>query len=323
MVTEVTPISTPPTPSDPPAVFEERAAQVWADLHLAVPQMNQQASDVEAIGQAAEAAKKSAQLDSDSALAYRNEARASRDEALGYKESAAQSSAASNTARAASEAAAGNAIADATRAEDAASRAEGVLANAVQQTSQTGAALLPQGTDAQRPAAGGIPAGSLVVRGNTQSGNNYFAEFWNRSAAAWHAFASQPWVKSITDALTGRIALLEATRNLNTGGEAPYYGARAYVNFDGKSTVPSIRSSENVSSITRNGVGLYTVNFITNMRGVGYAPSGLCQIPESSTGGSVAIAGPLEVGRIKIGTIANGEVDKLMDAIIASVVIFE
>jgi len=52
--------------------------------------------------------------------------------------------------------------------------------------------------------------------------------------------------------------------SLNATGSAPVYACRAWVNFDGTGTV-SIRDSGNVSSITDNGVGRYTVNFSTAM----------------------------------------------------------
>jgi hypothetical protein len=45
---------------------------------------------------------------------------------------------------------------------------------------------------------------------------------------------------------------------------------RAWVNFDGTGTV-AIRASFNVSSITDNGTGLYTVNFTNAMPDANYA----------------------------------------------------
>jgi hypothetical protein len=47
-------------------------------------------------------------------------------------------------------------------------------------------------------------------------------------------------------------------------GSAPIYAARAWVNFNGTSTV-AIRASGNVTSITDNGTGDYTVNFTVAM----------------------------------------------------------
>ncbi len=46
--------------------------------------------------------------------------------------------------------------------------------------------------------------------------------------------------------------------------------AKAWINFDGTGT-PAIRASFNVSSITDNGTGNYTVNFTTAMSDVNYA----------------------------------------------------
>jgi hypothetical protein len=48
-------------------------------------------------------------------------------------------------------------------------------------------------------------------------------------------------------------------------GTAPLFMARAWVNFDGTTSPGTIRASGNVSSVTRNGTGDYTVNFTTAM----------------------------------------------------------
>ena len=56
-------------------------------------------------------------------------------------------------------------------------------------------------------------------------------------------------------------------------GSAPSYSARAWVNFNGSGT-PAIRASGNVSSITDNGTGDYTVNFTTAMPDADYCVAG-------------------------------------------------
>ena len=61
-----------------------------------------------------------------------------------------------------------------------------------------------------------------------------------------------------------------ATALSTASGSAPSYSARAWVNFNGTGTV-AIRASGNVSSITDNGVGDYTVNFTTAMPDANYA----------------------------------------------------
>ena len=55
----------------------------------------------------------------------------------------------------------------------------------------------------------------------------------------------------------------------NATGSAPVYACRAWVNFNGTGTV-AIRASGNVSSITDNGTGDYTVNFTTAMPDANY-----------------------------------------------------
>ena len=57
------------------------------------------------------------------------------------------------------------------------------------------------------------------------------------------------------------------------GSVATAYGCRAWVNFNGTSTV-AIRESGNVSSITDNGTGDYTVNFTTAMPDANYSIAG-------------------------------------------------
>ena len=59
--------------------------------------------------------------------------------------------------------------------------------------------------------------------------------------------------------------------NSGYGSVATVYGCRAWVNFNGTGTV-AIRASGNVSSITDNGTGDYTVNFTTAMPDVNYSP---------------------------------------------------
>lgn len=58
---------------------------------------------------------------------------------------------------------------------------------------------------------------------------------------------------------------------LNVSGAAPMYACRAWVNFNGTGTV-AIRASGNVSSITDNGVGNYTINFTTALPDANYVP---------------------------------------------------
>jgi hypothetical protein len=60
--------------------------------------------------------------------------------------------------------------------------------------------------------------------------------------------------------------------NSGYGSVATAYGCRAWVNFNGTGTV-AIRGSGNVTSITDNGTGDYTVNFTNAMPDANYAIS--------------------------------------------------
>jgi len=83
-------------------------------------------------------------------------------------------------------------------------------------------------------------------------------------------------------------------------GSAPSYSARAWVNFNGTGTV-AINGNGNVSSITDNGTGDYTVNFTTAMSDTNYSvvatkqntatnvSSGIAEITANRTTSSVRI----------------------------------
>ena len=90
--------------------------------------------------------------------------------------------------------------------------------------------------------------------------------------------------------------------NSGYGSVATAYGCRAWGNFNGTGTV-AIRASANVTSITDNGTGDYTINFTNAMTDANYSCVG-------STGGNVAgvtVNAPYNgataaTGSIRIGT---------------------
>lgn len=66
--------------------------------------------------------------------------------------------------------------------------------------------------------------------------------------------------------------------------------AKAWVTFDGSGT-PAISASYNVTSITDNGVGNYTINFTTAFSAATYAVAGWCQSVTVGTGAFVCADG--------------------------------
>lgn len=116
--------------------------------------------------------------------------------------------------------------------------------------------------------------------------SNYMKLTGNQTVADIKTFTSFPITPSLAPTTNYQVANkkyvddnMEATwvandsrakTALNAGGTAPIYACRAWVNFDGTGT-RAIRASGNVSSITDNGTGQYTVNFTTNMKDSNFA----------------------------------------------------
>ena len=94
-------------------------------------------------------------------------------------------------------------------------------------------------------------------------------------------------------AATGTVAVADGSGNLSVSGNLSFnsgygsaaiaYGCRAWVNFNGTGTV-AIRASGNVSSITDNGTGDYTVNFTTAMPDANYSAVGSTGVSSGSVG---------------------------------------
>lgn len=100
---------------------------------------------------------------------------------------------------------------------------------------------------------------------------------------------------------TGNINANRLTNALNAPGTASLYVCRAWVNFNGGPAAPTTRASGNVSSITDNGVGLYTINFITAMPDVNYAVFGMSmlnrivQYQSNTFGGGIQAVGAVAI----------------------------
>lgn len=101
-------------------------------------------------------------------------------------------------------------------------------------------------------------------------------------------------ISGTTGTFSGDLTLGSSTLATPTGS-APSYLCRAWVNFNGTGTV-AIRASGNVSSISDNGLGSYTVNFATAMPDANYGANvsiklttdtnTVAQINSQTTGGT-------------------------------------
>ena len=113
--------------------------------------------------------------------------------------------------------------------------------------------------------------------------------------------------------------------NSGYGSVATAYGCRAWVNFNGTSTV-AIRASGNVTSITDNGTGDYTVNFTTAMPDANYAPTFMIRTSATARFETAVIRGDVDPTtaslRFVTGMSTYGVDNYQMDTSIVSVSIF-
>jgi hypothetical protein len=106
-------------------------------------------------------------------------------------------------------------------------------------------------------------------------------------------YLENPPVASVTtdkivdaNVTTAKIANASVTAPKLSGaqtGTAPVYGVRAWVNFNGTGTV-AINGSGNISSITDNGTGDYTINFATALPSANYAAFGFLRSDGGNNG---------------------------------------
>jgi hypothetical protein len=93
----------------------------------------------------------------------------------------------------------------------------------------------------------------------------------------------------------------------NASGSAPIYSCRAWCNFNGTGTV-AIRASGNVSSITDNGAGDFTVNFTTAMPDANYCAvfgsNNIAGLPTTFISGAAPTASALRFAHneLSVGT---------------------
>ena len=101
--------------------------------------------------------------------------------------------------------------------------------------------------------------------------------------------------------------LIDSSSNLQFnsgyGSVATAYGCRAWVNFDATGT-PTIRASGNVSSITDNATGLFTVNYTNAMPDANYAVS-INQQPSGDPPYTLAHIGPTGLSPATYSTTAT------------------
>lgn len=120
---------------------------------------------------------------------------------------------------------------------------------------------------------------------------------------------------------SGTVATAESTlAQFNASGSAPVYACRAWVNFNGTGTV-AIRASGNVSSITDNGIGDYTVNFASSLNDGNYAVA-LSNSAASGDANEINVLAATFGGNPTLMTTTQLRVGGIPDTGMASITVF-
>jgi hypothetical protein len=111
--------------------------------------------------------------------------------------------------------------------------------------------------------------------------------------------------------------------NSGYGSAAVAYGCRAWVNFNGTGTV-AIREDGNVTSITDNGTGDYTVNFTTAMPDANYATIGTARGTgaSDSSANNVCISGQSSYTSSAVRVVVRNDIGGPVDVDTISIAIF-
>jgi hypothetical protein len=123
-----------------------------------------------------------------------------------------------------------------------------------------------------------------------------------------------------TDALSVNSGNLQF--NSGYGSVATAYGCRAWVNFNGTGTV-AIRASGNVSSITDNGVGDYTVNFTNALPDANYSVQGSSRRGDTDNNSQVylPLSGTYTASSVRIFTGATSLASTGIDSDIVNILV--
>lgn len=109
---------------------------------------------------------------------------------------------------------------------------------------------------------------NLQMQAVNSASSNVVPQLGGSAAAAILPAIIGAWAKLVSNGANWQI--VQSGLNFIAPGSAPVYACRAWVNFDASST-PTIRASGNVSSVSFNTTGDFTVNFAVPMPDANYA----------------------------------------------------
>jgi hypothetical protein len=157
-------------------------------------------------------------------------------------------------------------------------------------------------------------AGQIRIDNNTTDPDNGSAYLFQQSGIGWNMASTNIVFSTGESGSRSERMRIDSSGNLQFnsgyGSVATAYGCRAWVNFNGTSTV-AINASGGVTSITDNGTGAYTVNLSFTMPDANYAYSlSRNRAAGGSSGGSIiqlnTVAPTTTSIRILLENAANG-----------------
>ena len=163
----------------------------------------------------------------------------------------------------------------------------------------------------------------LFVSNGGTGADNAVSAFGILKQAATESYAGVIELATSQEALNGTDTVRGITpatlrSGLSASGSAPIYAARAWVNFSGTGTVYPLGGG-NVSSITDNGTGDYTVNFFTAMPHALYAVAGVGARETTSAAGIITpISQTTSAYRFTVRDVGN----VVRDGVLNSIVVF-
>ena len=165
------------------------------------------------------------------------------------------------------------------------------------------------GIGTSNSAAGKLSVAGRIGAFNTTGANDSLVQIWNSgTSSSISSTYSSTGAYTPIDFLTSDTVRASITAaglfqfNSGYGSAATAYGCRAWVNFNGQAV--AIRASGNVSSITDNGTGDYTVNFTTAIVDINYSISAYCAYLSTSVAAEYSLVGDCIklVGSLRIVT---------------------
>ena len=161
-----------------------------------------------------------------------------------------------------------------------------------------------------------VASGPYYQMANAAGTRTWLTQLGGSNQYDWWYYDGSVWNQRMRIDSSGNLLF-----NSGYGSAATAYGCRAWVNFNGTGTV-AIRASGNVSSITDNAVGYYTVNLTTAMPDTNYSTVANCMNQGVTHGVAVPGGQAYSTTAVSIDTFGLGAITTKADMNLVLVAVF-